>query len=152
MVDQGLVLTTRLSNPLGGTMPEERQKQLLRLASDFDIQIVEDDIYGELMFEQGAPRRSRPSTGWTGDLLLELLQDLSPGVRVGWMIAGRTGRNPASADLHHAFGVQRDADGRCGLLENGGYDRHLRYIRQEYRKNLSAFQLAVQQYFPKAPR
>jgi DNA-binding transcriptional MocR family regulator len=46
-------LTTRLSNPLGGTMPEERQKHLLRLASDFDIQIVEDDIYGELMFEVG---------------------------------------------------------------------------------------------------
>ena len=68
---KALVLTTRLSNPLGGTMPEERQKQLLRLASDFDIQIVEDDIY-----------------------------------------------------------------------------RHLRYIRQEYRKNLSAFQLAVQQHFP----
>ncbi|MFS9669597.1 aminotransferase class I/II-fold pyridoxal phosphate-dependent enzyme, partial [Klebsiella pneumoniae] len=50
---KALVLTTRLSNPLGGTMPEERQKQLLRLASDFDIQIVEDDIYGELMFEVG---------------------------------------------------------------------------------------------------
>jgi len=50
---KALVLTTRLSNPLGGTMPEERQKHLLRLASDFDIQIVEDDIYGELMFELG---------------------------------------------------------------------------------------------------
>ena len=50
---KALVLTTRLSNPLGATMPEERQKQLLRLASDFDIQIVEDDIYGELMFELG---------------------------------------------------------------------------------------------------
>lgn len=50
---KALVLTARLSNPLGGTIPEERQKQLLRLASDFNIQIVEDDIYGELMFEQG---------------------------------------------------------------------------------------------------
>ena len=36
----------------------------------------------------------------------------------------------------------------AAYLENGGYDRHLRHIRQEYRKNLSAFQLAVQQYFP----
>jgi len=33
-------------------------------------------------------------------------------------------------------------------LEKVGYDRHLRYIRQEYRKNLSAYQLAVQQHFP----
>ncbi len=36
----------------------------------------------------------------------------------------------------------------AAYLENGGYDRHLRYIRQEYRKNLSAYQLAVQQHFP----
>jgi hypothetical protein len=39
----------------------------------------------------------------------------------------------------------------AAYLENGGYDRHLRAIRQEYRKNLSAFQLAVQRYFPDAP-
>ena len=38
--------------------------------------------------------------------------------------------------------------GVAAYLENGGYDRHLRFIRQEYRKNLSAFQLAVQRYFP----
>lgn len=38
--------------------------------------------------------------------------------------------------------------GVAAYLENGGYDRHLRFIRQEYRKNLSAFQLGVQQYFP----
>lgn len=38
--------------------------------------------------------------------------------------------------------------GVAAYLENGGYDRHLRYIRQEYRKNLSAYQLAVQQHFP----
>jgi DNA-binding transcriptional MocR family regulator len=63
---KALVLTTRLSNPLGGTMPEERQKQLLRLASDFDIQIVEDDIYGELMFEQGRTKASRPTIDWIG--------------------------------------------------------------------------------------
>ncbi|MNG18852.1 putative HTH-type transcriptional regulator YjiR [compost metagenome] len=38
--------------------------------------------------------------------------------------------------------------GVAAYLENGGYDRHLRYIRQEYRKNMTAYQLAVQQYFP----
>jgi DNA-binding transcriptional MocR family regulator len=50
MVDQGPGADHAPEQPLGGTMPKERQKQLLRLASDFDIQIVEDDIYGELMF------------------------------------------------------------------------------------------------------
>ena len=74
---------------------------------------------------------------------------LSPGVRIGWVIAGR--HQPEIERLqtfstHSACSVTQMAV--AAYLENGGYDRHLRAIRQEYRKNLSAFQLAVQRYFP----
>jgi DNA-binding transcriptional MocR family regulator len=87
---KALVLTTRLSNPLGGTMPEERQKQLLRLASDFDIQIVEDDIYGELMFEQGRTKALKAYDRLDRVIYCSSFsKTLSPGVRVGWMIAGK---------------------------------------------------------------
>src|SRR5690606_11231382 len=51
---KALVLTARLSNPLGGSVPDARQKQLLKLAAHFDIQVVEDDIYGELLFDVGS--------------------------------------------------------------------------------------------------
>ena len=87
---KALVLTTRLSNPLGGTMPEERQKQLLRLASDFDIQIVEDDIYGELMFEQGKTKALKAYDRLDRVIYCSSFsKTLSPGVRIGWMIAGK---------------------------------------------------------------
>jgi len=134
---KALVLTARLSNPLGGTIPEDRQKQLLRLANDFDIQIVEDDIYGELMFEQGKTKALK-AFDRLGRVIYcsSFSKTLSPGVRIGWMIAGKY-----QACSVTQMGVASD-------LENGGYDRHLRYIRQEYRKNLSAYQLAVQQHFP----
>ena len=147
---KALVLTARLSNPLGGTIPEARQKQLLRLASDYDIQIVEDDIYGELMFEQGRTRALKAGDE-DGRVVYcsSFSKTLSPGVRIGWIIAGKYQDEIQRLQMfttHSACSVTQM--GVAAYLENGGYDRHLRHIRQEYRKNLSAFQLAVQQYFP----
>lgn len=112
---KALVLTSRLSNPLGGTMPEERQKNLLRLASDFDIQVVEDDVYGELMFEVGRTKALK-AFDRLGRVIYcsSFSKTLSPGVRVGWMIMRQVpGRNPAPANLQHPFGLQCDADGSC---------------------------------------
>ncbi|TBU86452.1 PLP-dependent aminotransferase family protein [Phytopseudomonas dryadis] len=147
---KALVLTARLSNPLGGTIPEARQRQLLRLASDFDINIVEDDIYGELMFEQGRTKALKASDR-EGRVVYcsSFSKTLSPGVRIGWIVAGKHQDEVQRLQIfttHSACSVTQM--GVAAYLENGGYDRHLRYIRQEYRKNLSAFQLAVQQYFP----
>jgi DNA-binding transcriptional MocR family regulator len=147
---KALVLTARLSNPLGGTIPESRQRQLLRLASDFDIQIIEDDIYGELLFELGCPRALKAGDQ-DGRVIYcsSFSKTLSPGIRIGWIIAGRYQEEIQRLQMfttHSACSVTQM--GVAAYLENGGYDRHLRHIRQEYRKNLSAFQLAVQQYFP----
>lgn len=147
---KALVLTARLSNPLGGTIPEERQRQLLRLAGDYDFQIVEDDIYGELMFEQG-PTKALKSHDRDSRVIYcsSFSKTLSPGVRIGWIVAGKYQdeiQRLQTFSTHSACSVTQMAV--AAYLENGGYDRHLRHIRQEYRKNLNAFQLAVQQYFP----
>ena len=147
---KALVLTARLSNPLGGSMPDVRQKQLLTLAAQFDIKIVEDDIYGELMFESG-PIRSLKSNDQDGRVIYcsSFSKTLSPGVRIGWIVPGRYReeiQRLQTFSTHSACSVTQM--GVAAYLENGGYDRHLRFIRQEYRKNLSAFQLAVQRYFP----
>lgn len=147
---KALVLTARLSNPLGGTIPEPRQKQLLELSGQFGIQIVEDDIYGELLFEQGAVKALK-SHDRTGQVIYcsSFSKTLSPGVRIGWIIAGRHQQaiqRLQTFSTHSACSLTQM--GVAAYLENGGYDRHLRSIRQEYRKNLTAFQLAVQCYFP----
>lgn len=147
---KALVLTARLSNPLGVSMPDCRQKQLLDLAARFDIQIVEDDIYGELMFEQGLYKALK-SNDRDGRVIYcsSFSKTLSPGVRIGWIVAGRYQAEVErlqTFSTHSACSVTQM--GVAAYLENGGYDRHLRFIRQEYRKNLSAFQLAVQRYFP----
>ncbi|WP_019340307.1 PLP-dependent aminotransferase family protein [Stutzerimonas stutzeri] len=147
---KALVLTARLSNPLGGSIPDGRQKQLLKLAANFDIQIVEDDIYGELLFDVGAVRALK-SNDTEGRVIYcsSFSKTISPGVRIGWILPGRYReevKRLQTFSTHSACSVTQM--GVAAYLENGGYDRHLRYIRHEYRKNLSAFQLAVQRHFP----
>jgi len=148
--NKALVLTARLSNPLGGSVPDARQKQLLKLAASFDIQIVEDDIYGELLFDAGSIKALK-SNDREGRVIYcsSFSKTISPGVRIGWIVPGRYReeiQRLQTFSTHSACSVTQMAV--SAYLENGGYDRHLRYIRHEYRKNLSAVQLAVQRYFP----
>lgn len=147
---KALVLTSRLSNPMGGSMPEERQKQLLKFTADYGIQVVEDDIYGELLFEQGRIKALKAYDREDQVVYCSSFsKTISPGVRIGWIIAGRHQdeiERLQTFSTHSACSVTQM--GVAAYLENGGYDRHLRYIRQEYRKNMTAYQLAVQQYFP----
>lgn len=147
---KALVLTARLSNPLGGSIPDARQRQLLKMAANFDIQIVEDDIYGELLFDVGSIRALK-SNDAEGRVIYcsSFSKTISPGVRIGWIIPGKYQeeiQRLQTFSTHSACSVTQMAV--SAYLENGGYDRHLRYIRHEYRKNISAVQLAVQRYFP----
>ncbi|SDS32987.1 transcriptional regulator, GntR family [Halopseudomonas xinjiangensis] len=147
---KALVVTSRAGNPMGATMSEPRQRKLVGMMAQRGIQIIEDDIYGELMFDHG---RSKALKAFDcSDTVLycsSFSKTISPGVRTGWVIAGK--HQDAIEKLQtfttlSACSVSQMAV--AAYLENGGYDRHLRYIRHEYRKNLSHFQLAVQQHFP----
>lgn len=146
---KALVVAARLSNPLGGSMPEARQKQLLRLAAERNIAIVEDDIYGELTYDSGSKALKALDRQGRVIYCSSFSKTISPGVRIGWVVAG-----PYQEDIcrlqtfttHSACSVTQM--GVSAYLENGGYDRHLRAIRQEYRRNMTAFQLAIQEHFP----
>ncbi|MBT9529585.1 MAG: PLP-dependent aminotransferase family protein, partial [Pseudomonas sp.] len=133
-----------------GTLPEARQRELLRLAESHDLQIIEDDIYGELMFDEGASRALK-AFDRQGRVVYcsSFSKTLSPGARIGWVIAGKYQQAIQRLQTFSSYSACSVTQmGVAAYLENGGYDRHLRHIRQEYRKNLTAFQLAVQQHFP----
>ena len=86
-------LIPTFGNPSGALLSLERRKKVLELAVKYDILIVEDDPYGDLYF--GAPpppsllALSRTVPG-SRDLLVHcgsLSKVLSPGLRIGWMVA-----------------------------------------------------------------
>ncbi|SFU33232.1 DNA-binding transcriptional regulator, MocR family, contains an aminotransferase domain [Polaromonas sp. YR568] len=86
-------LIPTFGNPSGALLSLERRKQVLAMAVKHNTLIVEDDPYGDLYFGE-APSPSllalSPTVPGSRELLAHcgsLSKVLSPGLRVGWMIA-----------------------------------------------------------------
>jgi len=86
-------LIPTFGNPSGGLLSLERRKRVLELAVKYQTLIVEDDPYGDLYFNAAPPPSLlalSPSVPGSRALLAHcgsLSKVLSPGLRVGWMIA-----------------------------------------------------------------
>ncbi len=86
-------LIPTFGNPSGATLSLERRRRVLELASRTGTLVVEDDPYGELYFGAPPPPSMRAlSDGVPGsrDWLAHcgsFSKILSPGLRVGWLIA-----------------------------------------------------------------
>ena len=86
-------LIPTFGNPSGALLSAERRRRVLELAVKYDTLIVEDDPYGDLYFGEAPPPSllalSAQVPG-SRELLVHcgsLSKVLSPGLRVGWMIA-----------------------------------------------------------------
>jgi 2-aminoadipate transaminase len=86
-------LIPTFGNPSGATLSLERRKRILEIAVRTQTLIVEDDPYGELYFDQPPPSSLlalRESVPGSRDWLAHcgsFSKVLSPGLRVGWLIA-----------------------------------------------------------------
>lgn len=81
------------SNPSGALLSQERRERLVALAVEHGFLLVEDDPYGELRFEplgvQTLCEIGAQSHGAASPVvyLSSLSKTVSPGLRVGWMVA-----------------------------------------------------------------
>jgi 2-aminoadipate transaminase len=86
-------LIPTFGNPSGATLSLARRKRILEIAARTQTLVVEDDPYGELYFDQAPPPSLLAlSDGVPGsrDWLAHcgsFSKILSPGLRVGWLIA-----------------------------------------------------------------
>ncbi|WP_028604177.1 PLP-dependent aminotransferase family protein [Ottowia thiooxydans] len=88
-----IYLIPTFGNPSGAMMSLERRKRVLELAVKYQTLVVEDDPYGDLYFNAAPPPSllalSHEVPG-SRDWLVHcgsLSKVLSPGLRVGWMVA-----------------------------------------------------------------
>ena len=86
-------LIPTFGNPSGALLSLERRKKVLELAVKYNTLIVEDDPYGDLYFNEIPPPSLlalSSSVPGSRDLIAycgSLSKVLSPGLRIGWMVA-----------------------------------------------------------------
>ncbi|MES2185568.1 MAG: PLP-dependent aminotransferase family protein [Pseudomonadota bacterium] len=134
-------LIPTFGNPSGALLNLERRKKVLELAVKYQTVIVEDDPYGDLYFGETPPPPSIMSltAGVPGsrELLVHcgsMSKVLSPGLRVGWMIAPPALLSNAVmckqfSDAHTSTFAQATAS---QYLQSGRMPATLAHVRKVY--------------------
>ncbi len=149
-----VALVSNFSNPTGSCMTDAAKRRLVGILDRHDVPLVEDDVYGELVFE--GPRPSAIKAFDTRGLVLycsSYSKTVSPGLRVGWSIPGRYQNEVELLKLvvNQATAVAPQL-ALAAFLDSGGCDRHIRRVRRMYRDQMASTIDAVERFFPDATR
>ncbi|WP_306354164.1 PLP-dependent aminotransferase family protein [Flavobacterium sp. '19STA2R22 D10 B1'] len=143
------LIVSNFSNPLGSLMPDEHKKAIVKLIQQYNIPLIEDDIYGDLYFE------TRPSTCKSFDesglviLCSSFSKTLAPGYRIGWIAPGKFKAEILKLKLTHSISSTNiTQEVIANFLETGRYDHHLRKLRRSLQTNCIQYTRAIDRYFP----
>ncbi|WP_258087050.1 PLP-dependent aminotransferase family protein [Xenorhabdus bovienii] len=143
-------LMSRFQNPLCNTMPSENKQRLVEILNSSHIALIEDDVYGELYFDQEPPM---PIKAWDKENNFmhcsSFSKCLAPGYRVGWVAAGKHAGKIQQLQMMST--VSASAPTQLAVAEylaHGGYDNHLRRLRRQLEQRQSQVLRAISEYFP----
>jgi GntR family transcriptional regulator/MocR family aminotransferase len=142
-------------NPTGVVMPMHRRRQLLNLATDYNIPILEDGVYQEFRFEgdQLPPLKALDDKG----IVIHasgFSKMLLPGMRIGYLISDgphfeRLVRVKQAADISTPGLNQRAIH---LMLERGVLAQQLERNNRELKRRRDAAVAAAETHFPPGTR
>lgn len=142
-------------NPSGTVMPLHRRRQLLNLAGDYNIPVLEDGVYHELRFEgeHEPPLKALDESG----IVIHasgFTKMLLPGIRIGYVISDnrhheRILRVKYAADISTPGLNQRAIH---LMLERGVLAQQLERNNRELKRRRDIALAAAQKYFPPGAR
>lgn len=129
------VLSPAFSTPSGTCISDEQKKSLVLLANQYDVALIEDDIYGDLSFVQTPlPLKAFDDSG-TVILCSSFSKSLSRDLRTGWIMGGRWHKEITRLKLINSMSnSQAVQQGIRLFMQDGNYKR---FIRQRTAQLLS---------------
>ncbi len=139
------------NNPTGGMLSLRKRHELLALASQHGLPIVEDDPYSSLRYDGPAvPSLHALDHGQSVLYLSTFSKSLFPGLRIGWLVA------PSA--IIHRLGCLRNlidlfsnSHAQATLYEfckRGHLDNHLQHVRDQYAARRDVMVNALRKYCP----
>jgi len=149
-----VALVSNFSNPSGSCMTDDAKAALVSLLDEYDVPLVEDDVYGDLAFDGRRPKAIK-AFDQRGSVLYcaSYSKSVSPGLRVGWAVPGIY-----QDAVEHLKLVVNQATATApqlalaAFLDSGRLDRHLRRIRPAFRHQMEAVIDAVHRHLPAETR
>jgi GntR family transcriptional regulator/MocR family aminotransferase len=146
-----IYVTPTFQNPTGATMPLERRRTLLEIATRHGVPILEDTSYDELAYEgKKLPTLKSMDTADLVFLAGGFSKTLVPGIRIGYLavpsyLCGRLIATKQTTDLLTSPLNQRALH---AYLQSGHFAQHLDQVRTVYKERRDAMLAAVEQHFP----
>ena len=142
------------SNPSGGSIPAESQRELVELCSARGIPLIDDDTYGELAHDG-----TRPSVCLAHDRrgtvvhIGSFSKVVAPGLRVGFLVPGRWLKavQVLKITMNIASAVQPQL-AIARLLDTGDFDRHRQRVVPLLGQAVQRCATAVRAQFPAGTR
>ena len=138
-------------NPTGVIMPDDRRKELLEVASKYDLLVIEDDPYSFFVFDEVpfTPLKTLDSEGRV-IYLGTFSKILAPGLRLGYMVADRQITRMVElakqmVDLHSSTLSQYIA---LYALKEGVVERTIQKARVVYREKRDIIVESLEKYMP----
>ena len=147
------VVMPNCQNPMGYVISERLKQEFAELTGRYGVPVIEDDVHGDLAY--GGRERTIKSYDREGLVLLcsSFSKVLAPGLRVGWVHAGRF-----RSDVEKLKYITTIASPTLGQLlvaqtmHSGGYERYLRKLRRTLCDQVHSARTAVAKYFPEGTR
>ena len=138
-------------NPTGITMSTDRRKRLVELANQYQVPVIEDNPYGDVIFD-GERNPAIKSFDTTGSVIFlgSFSKTLCPGLRIGWMCA-------ATELLAKFIMLKQVTDLQCNTLTqreivyymtHHKLDDHVAEVIRVYKARRDIMLSAMKKYFP----
>lgn len=138
-------------NPTGRTMSDDRRKRIAELAAEYKVPVIEDNPYGDLIFEgeRHPSIKSFDKEGWVV-YLGTFSKTFCPGLRIGWVCATQEILQKyvivkQGADLQSSSLDQRLT---AAFMEKYDLEKHIESIKVVYAKRRDLMLDSIKKYFP----
>jgi 2-aminoadipate transaminase len=142
-------------NPSGATMPAGRREQLVKIAEEHDLVIVEDNPYRDLRYSgEPVPPVKAYDTEGRVIYLRSFSKIFCPGLRLAFCVA--------HADAIRRMVIARQFEDCCAnafgqyvlyeFCQRGLLDKQIEKNRDHYRKKRDVLLRAIEKHFPKEVR
>lgn len=151
---KAVLVVPSLSNPVGACMPMIERKRLAQMLASREVPLIEDVLYNDLA-EQDDRRRAVKSFDTGGDVMLcgSFSKTVAPGLRLGWVDAGRwtarLRRLKAASSPGQTVVVER---AMADLLTQPGTEASLRQLRATIAARVDEARSLIATSFPKGTR
>lgn len=147
-----LYLVSTFSNPSGTSLNVKRRQKLAELVRQYDLIVVEDDVYYQLWYDASPPPPIYSLSASESIIRLgSFSKILAPGLRLGWMLASPViiQRCVKSGVLDSGGGLGHfTAHVVAAFIELGLLDAHVKTLRTQYQKRRDVLVDALAGHLP----